>query len=54
MYTLIRNSDGSAAVIDSDFDLGIMLTMWHLNQQLCPAEHYRVVDDKGTQVWPAA
>jgi hypothetical protein len=54
MYTLIKISGVGSAVIDSDFDLGIMITLCHLNRQLCPADHFRVVDDKGLPIWPAA
>jgi hypothetical protein len=53
MYTLIRNYGGGAAVIDSDFDLRIMLLMLHLNRMIRPDDQFHLIDDKGMPAWPA-
>ena len=52
MYTLIKTADGSNLAVDSDFDLGIMLTLCHLNRQFCSDGTFKVVDGAGVLVWP--
>jgi uncharacterized protein YuzB (UPF0349 family) len=52
MYKLIKNTNGTTAIIDSDFDLGIMLTLCHLNRQVCPEGLFSVVDGNGSAIWP--
>lgn len=55
MYTLLKKTTGDAvAVMDSDFDLGIMLTMYSIHMQMNPGDVFNIVDTHGTPVWPAA